>query len=64
MLDLKLVLTMLRRIKMPIPNGQITTTKIMQGLDKGEQCQDKTGQEVSEQTDEATTPMQSQSQSE
>ena len=55
---------MLRRRKMPIPNGQITTTKIMQGLDKGEQCQDKTGQEVSEQTDEATTPMQSQSQSE
>jgi len=51
---------------MPVPSGKITTTKIMQGLEKSEaeQCQDKTGQEVNEQTDEATTPMQSQSQSE
>ena len=46
---------------MPIPNGQITTTKIMQGLDKGEQCQDKTGPEVENLVEK--TAMQNQSQS-
>lgn len=49
--------------KMPVPSGKITTTKIMQGLEKSEaeQCQDKTGPEV--ESLEEKTAMQSQSQS-
>ena len=48
---------------MPVPNGQITTTKIIQGLEKSEaeQCQDKTGPEV--ENLEEKTAIQSQSQS-
>lgn len=48
---------------MPVPNGQITTTKIMQGLEKSEveQCQDKTGPEVESLAEK--TAMQNQSQS-
>lgn len=48
---------------MPVPNGKITTTKIMQGLQKSEaeQCQDKTGPEA--ESLEEKTAMQNQSQS-
>lgn len=53
----------MRVLQMPVPNGKITTTKIMQGLEKSEaeQCQDKTGPEV--ESLEEKTAMQSQSQS-
>jgi hypothetical protein len=48
---------------MPVPSGKITTTKIMQGLEKSEaeQCQDKTGPEVESLAEK--TAMQNQSQS-
>ena len=48
---------------MPVPNGKITTTKIMQGLEKSEaeQCQDKTGPEVKDLEEKIAIQSQSQS---